>query len=300
MDAQHSGRAVVVGIDGSGEALLAVRWAAAEAARRNVPLRVVTAFSWSHDHPLGWAAFDGDYRTALLELADRQLAEAVVVAAEVIGPGDVEHELISGTAIPVLRAESRRAGLLVLGDRGLGAIGGLLVGAVADALSTHGECPVVLVRTAPGCPVEDRTRPVVVGVDGSPASEGALGFAFDAAAARGVSLTAVHTWWDVLGMVTMAPMLDWPALQANEQEVLAERLAGWAANYPDVAVRRLVTRDHPAHALVEQSRQAQLIVVGSRRRAAAARLALGSVGHAVRHRAHCSVAIVGSTAEVDR
>jgi nucleotide-binding universal stress UspA family protein len=299
MDAQHSGRAVVVGIDGSSAALQAVRWAAAEAVRRKAPLRVVTAFSWSHGHLLGRVGGDGAYRDALLELAHRQLAEAVVVAEEVTGRSETEHEIIADAAILALLAESRQAQLVVLGDRGLGAISGLLVGSVADALSTHGECPVVLVRTEAGRPVEDWTRPVVVGVDGSPASEPALGFAFDAAAARGVPVVAVHTWWDLLANVTMAPMLDLPALQENERQVLAERLAGWGEKYPEVTVRRLVTRDHAAHALVEQSRQAQLVVVGSRRRIAVARLVLGSVGHTVRHRAHCSVAVVSSTVGVE-
>jgi nucleotide-binding universal stress UspA family protein len=79
--------------------------------------------------------------------------------------------------------------------------------------------------------------------------------------------------------------------------VLAERLAGWGEKYPDVRVQRVVTRDRPARALVDESRRAQLVVVGSRGRGAAAGLLLGSVSHAVLYRAHCSVAVVRPPAE---
>lgn len=46
MQRRSGRRTVVAGVDGSPEARRAVRWAAAEAARREVPLRLVTAFPW--------------------------------------------------------------------------------------------------------------------------------------------------------------------------------------------------------------------------------------------------------------
>ena len=73
---------------------------------------------------------------------------------------------------------------------------------------------------------------------------------------------------------------------------LAERLAGWGQKYPQVTVRRHAVRDGAAHALVELSRGAQLVVVGSRGRGNATGLLLGSVSHGVLHGAHCPVAIV--------
>jgi nucleotide-binding universal stress UspA family protein len=297
MDAQHAARTVVVGIDGSESALRAVRWAAAETSRRGVPLRVVTAFSWYHDHALGQPGLGADYREIMLKVARRQLADAVSVAEEESAGNAVEAELVAGFPIPVLREESERAELMVVGDRGFGGVSGLLVGSVAVAMAAQAQCPVVLVRGAEGEPVQDRSRPVVVGVDGSPISDAALAFAYEAAAARGVPLLAVHTWWDLLVDPTMAPLLDWDAIEADEREVLAERLAGWGEKYPDVRVQRLVARDRPARALVEESRRAQLVVVGSRGRGAAAGLLLGSVSHAVLHRAHCSVAVVRPPAE---
>jgi nucleotide-binding universal stress UspA family protein len=298
MDAQHPGRAgvvgrgVVVGIDGSHSALRAVRWAAAEAARRKAVLRLVTAHPWDRPPAGGRGGYSAEYGEVLLAVARRQLAAAAVVAEETSPGVPVDLNLITGSPRTVLRTEAERAQLLVLGDRGRGAVTGLLAGSVAVAVSAHAGCPVVLVRTAKGEPVEDRSRPVVVGIDGSPAGESALAFAFDAASARGVPLVALHTWWDLLVDPTMAPLLDWPAIEADEGEVLAERLAGWGEKFPDVRVLRRVCRDRPAHTLIQESRTAQLVVVGSRGRGVVAGALLGSVGHAVLHRAHCSVAVV--------
>ena len=158
----------------------------------------------------------------------------------------VERELVVGYPIAVLVAESRRADLVVLGDRGLSRVGDLLLGSVAVALACHGACPVAVVRGGGQAPA---SAPVVVGLDGSPVSELALAFAYEEASLRGAPLTAVHTWMDLVVDPAMAPLLDWEAVQVDEQVVLAERLAGWAEKYPDVQVRRVVTRDGPAHAL---------------------------------------------------
>jgi nucleotide-binding universal stress UspA family protein len=295
MDVQDHRRPVLVGIDGSTSALAAVRWAAGEAVRRGVPLRVVTAFAWQAGRTIDRFEVGDDPHEVMLEAARRQLADAAAVAAEVMPSDQVEPHLVEGFPIPVLRAESHDAQLLVLGDRGYGAISGLLLGSVAAAMAAHAGCPVVLVRSEEGAPVEDRSRPVVVGVDGSPLSEAALAFAYEQASARGVPLVAVHTWRDLVLDSEIVPILDAAAAEAAAQEVLAERLAGWEEKYPDVRVQRVVKRDRPAHALVEESRRAQLVVVGSRGRGGATGMVLGSVSHAVLHRSHCSVAVVRPT-----
>jgi nucleotide-binding universal stress UspA family protein len=298
MEARHGERVVVVGVDGSRSALDAVRWAAGEARHRGAVLRLVTAHPWDRP-PIGarGGGYSPQYGEVLRAVARRQLREAAAVATEVAG-GDVcvDLELIVGAPVPVLRAEAERAQLLVLGDCGRGALVGLLAGSVAVGVSAHATCPVVLVRHGKDKPAEDRTRPIVVGIDGSPVSEHALAFAFEEASVRGVPLVAVHTYWDLLVDETMAPLLDWAAIAADEGEVLAERLAGWSEKYPDVPVRRQINRDHPAHCLVRESKAAQLVVVGSRGRGTMAGWLLGSVSHAVLHRAHCSVAVIPAPA----
>jgi nucleotide-binding universal stress UspA family protein len=283
-------RPVVVGVDGSESALAAVRWGAIEAERRGVPLRLVTAFDHPLDHVVGNPGVGEELRRELSAGARRMIEGAVAVAEGTVTGLEISAEVVPGFPIGVLGEESRRAQLVVLGSRGLGGLAGLLVGSVAVGLTARGACPVVVVR---GEDQDARSpRPVVVGVDGTPAGEAAIAFAYEAAASRGVELVAVHTWVDMEFAPGLAPLTDWRAIADEEEEVLAERLAGWGAKYPDVHVRRIVDRDGAARALVDWSRDAQLVVVGSRGRGNLAGLLLGSVSHAVLHRSHCPVAVV--------
>jgi nucleotide-binding universal stress UspA family protein len=290
MDVQPSGRTVVVGVDGSDSALRAVRWASAEASRRRAPLRLVTAFAWSQDHAVGQLQLGSSYRDIMLNQARHNLVEAAAVAERTAAGLDVDQQLVDGFPIAVLTAESRRAQLVVIGDRGLGGVTGLLLGSVAVALAAHADAPVVVVRGDDEDP--DPTAPIVVGVDGSPVSDAALAYAYESAAARGAPLLALHTWQDTYSDPAISALVDRDTVEAAEREVLAERLAGWTEKYPDVPVLSRVVRDRAAHALVEQSRHAQLVVIGSRGRGGFTGLLLGSVSHAVLHRAHCPVAVI--------
>ena len=113
----------------------------------------------------------------------------------------------------------------------------------------------------------------MAGIDGSPASELATAIAFDEASRRQVGLVALHAWSDL--DVTEWPGIDWPATQSMAEEVLAERLAGWQEQYPDVRVTRTVVQAQPARQIVQQSEEAQLVVVGSRGRGGFAGLLVG-------------------------
>ena len=285
---------IVVGVDGSDTALAAVRWAAAEAARRRLPLRLVAAHTWPAGGFVGDPGLGVDPRAVLRDLVRGHLAAAASAAAAVVPGLAVEQVEVDGDPAAVLAGESERADLVVLGDRGLGGFTGLLLGSVAVALSARAACPVVVVRGAETDPAVPRPEPVVVGVDGSPGSTAALVFAVDAAVLRGVPLVAVHAWRDVLVDPTMSPLVDWDAVESDEHEALAERLAGIRTDHPDLALRKLVVRDRPARALVDESRNAQLVVVGSRGRGGMQGLLLGSVSQQVLHHAHCPVAVVRS------
>ena len=292
MTADGGRRPVVAGVDGSECALQAVRWAAAEAALRHLPLRLVAAHTWPAGGLVGDPGLGIDPQAVLRDVVRGQLAAAEAVVAEVVPGLPVEKAEVEGDPVAVLAGESERAELLVLGDRGLGGFTGLLIGSVAVALCTQAGCPVVVVRGADVDPTAPRCEPVVVGVDGSPASEAAVAFAVEAAALRGVPLVAVHAWRDMLVDPTMAPLVDWDAVESDEREVLAERLAGLRTSHPDLVVRKLVVRDRPARALVDESRGAQLVVVGSRGRGGLRGLLLGSVSQQLLHHAHCPVAVV--------
>ena len=131
---------------------------------------------------------------------------------------------------------------------------------------------------------------MLVGVDGSPASELATEIAFDEASRRRVELIALHAWDDA-GLFGF-PGVDWPLLETSEEEMLAERLARWQERYPDVTVRRQIARGRPARHLVEGSDTAQLVVVGSHGRGGFAGMLLGSTSQALVYNAPCPLAIV--------
>jgi nucleotide-binding universal stress UspA family protein len=286
-----SGRPVVAGVDGSECSLQAVRWAAVEAERRHRPLRLVAAHAWPAGGLIGDPGLGVDPQAVLRDVVQGHLATAAATAAAVAPDLEVEQVEVSGLAVPVLQGESARAEMVVLGDRGLGGFSGLLIGSVAVALAAHAACPIVVVRGSEPDHTTPRPEPVVVGVDGSPASGAAVGVAFEAAALRGVPLVAVHAWHDLPIDPTMAPLVDWDLVEAGERGVLAERLAGWSEMYPDVKVRRSIARDRPAHALVQESGRAQLVVVGSRGRGGLAGMLLGSVSQALLHHAACPVVV---------
>ena len=292
MEVGRARRPVVVGVDGSGSAYRAVEWAAAEAVRRGAELRLVRAFSWTtSERPIRDGGRVAQYRDELLKIARGQVARAARIAADVRPEVETTTQVAVGAPIEVLGSEARRAQLLVLGDRGLGGLAGLLLGSVAVGLAAHGACPVVIVRGERAGAGNDES-PVVVGIDDSPISEAALAFAFDAAAARGVGLVVVHAWSPTAIDDALAPVMDWDAATAEEDALLAERLAGWEQKHPEVAVRRTVVRNGAVRSLVAASREAQLVVVGSRGRGNATGLLLGSVSHGVLHASHCPVAIV--------
>lgn len=281
-------RTVLVGVDGSASSLRATRWGAAEAVHRGIPLRLMLAFPWPDDIRWRRNATPEPHRQVLLRAARERLATAAA-AALVAAPGvDVEQQLVVGSPIPVLADEARRAQVLVLGERGLGPVEGLLVGSVTAALAPHAPCPVVVVR---GAEQPSGELPVVVGMDGH--SDAALAFAFEAAVARQVSVVVVHSWCNPVFQPEMAGLLfDRDAIQADEVHLLDQRLAGWVNKYPGVLVQRVVTGDSPATALLDQACVAQLVVVGSRGRGEFTSLVLGSVGHSLLHRSPCPVAVV--------
>lgn len=292
MDAQHIGRTVVVGVDGSDSALQAVRWGAAEAGRRQVPLRLVFAFPWSDDVVFGPGS-EARYRDTLLEHARTHLGDAVEAAEREQPDIDVEQQLVVGNPIDVLGAEAERAHVMVLGDRGLSRIEGLLAGSVSSALAAHAPCPVVVVRGTEREPSQTASMPVVVGVDLPSTSEAAIEFAMEAAAARSAPVVAVHAWSGQMLLPGMATIMsDWNLIETEERRVLSEQMAGWAEKFPGVPVEAIVSRDGPAHSLLAQADRAQLIVVGSRGRGGFAGIVLGSVSNALLHRAPCPVAVV--------
>ncbi|MEU6413088.1 universal stress protein [Microbispora sp. NPDC046933] len=278
---------IIVGTDGSPAATAAVRWAVDDAARRGCPVRFVSVVDhWAYGIPK-FPTSGGDPLTAH---AERALSAAEAAARERQPDVKISTEIIEGIPARVLRDKAKEAVEIVLGSRGLGGFAGVVVGSVSSHVAGHAPCPVVVVR--PGWSGE--RGEIAVGVDDSPECEPALAYAFEQARAHGDTLRAVHAWQ--LPAHPLAPEITYDVEEVREarQRVTREKLADPRRRYPEVPVREEIVYGHPVDALVQASRGADLLVVGSHGRGALGAAMLGSVSRGVLHHAECPVAVVRS------
>ncbi|MGI9162499.1 MAG: universal stress protein [Mycobacterium sp.] len=289
MSTAPSTRPIVVGVDGSAESKVAVDWAVRNAAMRRTPLKLVNVLN----PPVVMAFPEVPMPAGFLKWQEeegRKVLDTALTAARAAAPDiEISTEMVAGPSVPTLVEESKNAQMIVVGCRGRGALARGLLGSVSTALVHHALCPVAIIHDADPLMPHPSQAPVVVGLDGSPASEQAVAIAFEEASFRGVELVAVFSWSDT--GVFEFPGVDWSTQQSLAEETLSERLSGWQERYPDVLVRRVVVADRPAHQLLEQSESAQLLVVGSHGRGGFAGMLLGSVSTAVVHGARTPVIV---------
>jgi nucleotide-binding universal stress UspA family protein len=282
---------VLVCVDGSAASDAAVAWATREAIMRHMPITLMHAVppvivGW----PVGqlyvampeWQIENGQH---IVDQARKTLSASLGKSE----PPETHTEIVYSSVLPALIDASKDAWMIVAGTQGLGALGRLLLGSVTTALIHHAHCPVAVIHSDGGAE-PDSKAPVLLGIDGSPASEAATALAFDEASRRGAELVALHAWSDV-GVFPMLGM-DWRDSEAKGQEILAERLAGWQEEYPDVRVKRLLFCDQPSRWLLKESERAQLVVVGSHGRGGFAGMLLGSVSSHVAQSATVPVIVV--------
>lgn len=140
---------------------------------------------------------------------------------------------------------------------------------------------------------------VVVGVDDSPGAERALRWAVHEAAAHHWDVIAVMAWeLPTTGALGVEPMpVDIASLAQGASETLARIIARVAddADALGVTVTGEAAHGHPRHVLLEQSEDADLLVVGSRGRGGFAGLLLGSVSSYCAKHAHGPVAVIPPT-----
>ncbi|MFB7779058.1 universal stress protein [Streptomyces bauhiniae] len=282
-------RPITAGVDGTEESLAALDWAAREAVRRELPLRVVHA--WEE---IGELPADRDTQRAWVE---EGVGRAVGSLTERHPGLDATLELTEEDAVDALLAAGADAEALVLGTRGHGAVVGFLLGSVGLRVVAETTRPVILVRAGDRSEAESAGREIVVGQHGTPEdSAAALRFAFETAAARGATLRAVRAW-------TLPPVFAYSpgslklldeagGLEPYEKRALADALAPWRERFPGVPVAEHVEMGSAGQVLVSQAMRAQLLVVGRRARRTAVGARIGSVVHGVLHHAGSPVAVV--------
>jgi nucleotide-binding universal stress UspA family protein len=255
---------VVVAVDGSPQSLHAAEWAASEARRHSVPLRIISVPVL----PPRMRPDVSSARTVADVIRDESAAslEAAVARSAEVAPGlHVDAELLSGAPAPVVTACGPGALMLVVGASSTSGLASLLLGSVSRYVAQHATCPVVVVGqekvTVHGM--------VAVGVGDRHDAALTLAFAFEEAALRQADLLVVHS---------------------SAAEEVRGSLTGWQEKYPGVTVSQEVVQGHPARVLASHSESADLLVIG--RHGAPHPADVGGIQHAVLNHARGPVAVV--------
>ncbi len=291
---QRTGPTVVVAYDGSPASATALTWAAREAGCRRARLRVLFAADVGSGQTGGEEVLEQAGHEAGVQLTNEGAAWAAKVEG---GPVEVavETDVRLGDPTSALVEASADADLLVVGNRGRGALVGALLGSVAFSVTAQAACPVVVVRgeterwPGPG-------HPVVVGVDTSDGARAAVEWAADEAILTGAPLVLLAAWSppDILatgyGAAHMPDMVR--RSEALARDSAEASLAHARESRPDLQGEVRMVREKPARALATASEDAGLVVVGARGLGNVGGLFLGSVSHATIHRASCPVAVI--------
>ncbi|CAM5644388.1 MULTISPECIES: universal stress protein [Streptomyces] len=284
-------QAITVGLDGSPESLAAARWAADEADRRKLTLRLLHAWPMLAPEPARVPSeVDQNYWAKRLVHTAQAELQAHHPALSVVG------NLVADDAQQALLQAASESEMIVLGSRGLEAVESYFLGDVSMPVVARADRPVVLVRAeAP----EAATSPapanrVVVALKLNGSSEDLLDFAFHSAAARGLPLLAVHG-----RSVPLHARLPWGAdhevteeMTRDARDALRTALRPWHEKYPQVDVAESIRLENPSKVLVQAAGDAALLVVGRRAHRHGLAPHLGPVAQAAIHHGRCPVAVV--------
>lgn len=279
---------VVACIDGSEDGQRALRYAVELAERRGAGLRLVHV---PHEYvpmnpvlPLIASSTLTELGTSLLEHARREADEMSG------GALDVEVALASGPRAAAILEHTDDASAIVLGTRHPG-LRRVLTGSTTTAIAARAECPVYCVP--PSWTPGHSSHRVLVGVDGSAASDAVLDHAYGEADPRSATLIVAHAWrpsdYYDHAIGTHRIETDW---EASSRRNLAELVAGRAADFPDVKVDLLLAYDWPADVLEHASREVDLLVLGRRGHGGVLGRSVGSISRAMVRAGHCPVVVV--------
>lgn len=290
-----------MGVDGSANSAVALRWAVGEAQLRRA--RVVALFAWGFippGHSGNSPTFEADYSAADAEEA---LGDAVRAAVGPTAASGIEHRVLYELPPEALLAAATGADMLVVGARGVGGFRGLMLGSVSGACLHHTTAPLAIVRDTERDPAgrgEERVPGataggrIVVGVDGSDSARRALRWTLDEARRRDACVDVVHAWQPSLLMptavATMPGYVD--AMEKAARGTLDGVVDGEDLRRQPAPVERILVRGGAARSVLEVAEGADLVVLGTRGLGGFRGLLLGSVTHHVAHHATCPLVVI--------
>ncbi len=286
---------IVVGVDGSDPSNAALRWAAYEARRRNASVLVVSCFNAPvYGSPDGAVYPAHDNIDMYRDGAAAVIGRAIEVVGEIDPKLDVDGMAEMTGAAEAIADAADAGDEIVVGTTGHGGFIEGLLGSVSMSLVHRSHVPVIVVPAKPVAEIGPGMHKIVVGVDGSPGSLHALEWAYSEALSTGAELTAVHGFiypYHETRTSAGEPRNQMQLDATDELKSSLESLGPRLTAGPVLVHARLVERS-PAEALLEESQDADLVVVGSHGRGALRAALLGSVSRTVAQHTHCPVAII--------
>lgn len=269
--------AVVVGVDGRDTTQAALLWAAAEAARRKARLVVMTVQE-AHTNALAFGA-GVDEVTAITDADTDVTARTAAEAARDAFPG-LKVSTIRPEGQPARRLikASKSAALVVVGSHGRHKQAYAALGTTASTTAMHATCPVVIVHPDRSTAHAAGPAHVVVGVDGSRDSSIAIDAAAQFAGEDG-HVNVVNGWWFSMtegGSLAGGDLVEEDKIRARHARGVRNIAAAAQKRHPEVTFTGVSVEGDVTSALVEQAKDADLLVVGARGRGGFSGLLLGS------------------------
>jgi len=311
---------IVVGVDGSDESFAALKWALKEASLTGQHVNAV--FGWTHSWDMGSEPdSDEDWAKVRHDIANELKSWVEKAAAGIdFDPANLKLTSVKATGTAALLQIGKDSQQIVVGRRSLGRVARWFMGSLSASLAETAEVPVTVVRVSdsedetvtdaianaltpddqtvhfaqPKPAIEEHSRPVVVGVDGSQASRRAFEFALDDAQLHGVPLNVMFCWQlRDLGVIpgyenAVAPV---EAGQQRAEAILAKMMS--EVDIPEgIKVSTNAFLIPASKGLIAASRYARHLVVGSRGLSGLDAHFLGSVSRQIVNFAECNVTVV--------